>query len=181
VHARHLILFDRDGTLNVRLPSHVATPDELVLLPGAGEAVALAAAMGRVAVVTNQQSVGRGDIDIAELDAVHAALRDRLALTPGARLDAIYVCPHLAGTCSCRKPAPGLFLQALADAPEVAPGCCAVIGDQPSDVTPGLGLGMLAFHVATADDPTPTPAGAVRVGSAVEAVRRLALRPGWAA
>lgn len=180
VHPSHLILFDRDGTLNVRRPSHVATPDDLVLLPGAGEAVALAASMARVVVVTNQQSVGRGDIDETGLDAVHAALREQLARTPRARLDAIYVCPHLAGTCDCRKPAPGLFLQALADAPGIEPASCAVIGDQASDVSPGLGLGMLAFHVATADDPTPTPAGAVRVGSALEAVRLLALRPGWA-
>lgn len=174
-----MVLLDRDGTLNVRRASHVRDPDDLELLPHAGEAVAAAARMARVVLVTNQQSVGRGELTPDGLEDVHAALVAGLARTPGARLDAIYVCPHLAGTCDCRKPEPGLFLQALADAPDVDPSDCAVIGDQPSDLVPGLRLGMRAFHVVTGDDPGETPVGAVQVASALEAVDRLAELPGW--
>ncbi|MCD9197626.1 D-glycero-alpha-D-manno-heptose-1,7-bisphosphate 7-phosphatase [Aeromicrobium wangtongii] len=176
-----MVLLDRDGTLNVRRTSHVHDVHDLELLPGVGEAVALAAALGRVVLVTNQQSVGRGDITSEGLDAVNAALVRQLSLTPGARVDAIYVCPHLAGTCDCRKPGTGLFLQALREAPDVLPAHCAVIGDQPSDVEPGLALGMLAFHVVhEAESAVATPAGAFRVGSALEAMTMLAGLPGWA-
>jgi D-glycero-D-manno-heptose 1,7-bisphosphate phosphatase len=175
-----MILFDRDGTLNVRRPSHVADVDDLELLPDAERAVAAAAVLGRVVIVTNQQSVGRGEITAGQLEKIHAELVDRLARTPGARIDAIYVCPHLAGTCDCRKPAPGLFLRALADAPDVDPRWCAVIGDHPSDLHPGLALGMRAFHVVgDPADPTPSPDGAVRVGSAWEAATMLSRLPGW--
>lgn len=175
-----MILLDRDGTLNVRRPGHVHGPDDLELLPGAADAVALAASLARVVVVTNQQSVGRGDISTDGLEAVHEALRQRLARTPGAHLDKIYVCRHLAGTCDCRKPADGLFRQALADASDVDARACAVIGDEPSDLVPGLGLGMLAFHVVVdPDQEAVTPSGAVRVTSALEAVRLLAARPDW--
>lgn len=175
-----MVLLDRDGTLNVRRSSHVHTPGDLELLPGAGEAVAIAAALGRVVVVTNQQSVARGDITPDGLAAVNQRLVEQLERTPGARVDAIYVCPHLAGTCECRKPRLGLFRQALADAPEIDPARCAVVGDQPSDVRPGIELGMLAFHVVERPDEQPTsPHGAIRVGSALEAMRTLANLPGW--
>jgi D-glycero-D-manno-heptose 1,7-bisphosphate phosphatase len=175
------VLLDRDGTLNVRRPSHVHAPHDLELLPGAGEAVALAASLGRVVLVTNQQSVARGDISSEGLAEVNAALVRQLGRTAGARLDAIYVCPHLAGTCDCRKPGTGLFLQALRDAPDVAPERCAVVGDQPGDVEPGLALGMLAFHVVhETESDVETPVGALRVGSALEAITMLAGLPGWA-
>lgn len=170
---RHMILFDRDGTLNVRRPSHVADPADLELLPGAAEAVARSGAMARVVVVTNQQSVGRGDITGEQLAVVHDALQARLA-ERGGHLDAIYVCPHLADTCVCRKPADGLFRQALADAPDITPDRCIMIGDQPSDLTPALALGMAAFHVVGGPDHGETPEGAVRVEHALEAVERVA-------
>lgn len=175
-----MVIFDRDGTLNVRRSSHVHTPGDVELLSGAGEAVALAASLGRVVIVTNQQSVGRGEITPEELASVNKSLTELLGRTPGANLDAIYVCPHLAGTCECRKPGLGLFRQALADAPDVDAAWCAVVGDQPTDVQPGLDLGMLAFHVVeNRIEHSTTPPGAVRVSSALEAMTALAGTPGW--
>lgn len=174
-----LILLDRDGTLNVPVDRYVLRPEDLVLLPGAAEAVALANSFATVVVVTNQQGVGRGLMSSDNLEAVHQSLRAQLAAS-GAHLDAIYVCPHLAGTCDCRKPLDGMFRQALADHVGVSPECCAVIGDQPTDVIPALRLGMAAFMVCDEASVDSVPAGAVAVGSVLEAVRLLESGEGWA-
>lgn len=175
----HLVLLDRDGTLNERRASHVTGVNDLVLLPGAAEAVAAAGRLARVVVVTNQQSVGRGELATSTLELIHKALLARVE-GAGGRIDAFYVCPHLAGTCGCRKPADGLFRQALADTPGVAPADCAVVGDQPSDLLPALALGMHAFHVVTGPGSGVTPAGAVEVASVKEAVELIGHLPGWA-
>lgn len=175
---QRLVLFDRDGTLNVPVDRYVLRAADLKLLPGAAEAVALANGIATVAVVTNQQGVGRGLLTEDGLSEVHDELGRQLNAA-GAHLDAIYVCPHLAGTCDCRKPSDGLFRRALADHPGVRPADCAVIGDQPSDMLPALGLGMTAFMVCDDAERQGLPNGAIAVRSALEAVRRLVDDRGW--
>lgn len=174
----HVILFDRDGTLNVPVDRYVLRAADLELLPGAAEAVAVANTIATVALVTNQQGVGRGLLTADALVEIHDELQSQLA-EGGAHLDAIYVCPHLVGTCECRKPLDGLFRQALADHPDVVPADCAVIGDQPSDLVPALGLGMAAFMVGAPSDARRAPEGAIVVGSTLEAVQMLAAGRGW--
>ncbi|WP_435198650.1 D-glycero-alpha-D-manno-heptose-1,7-bisphosphate 7-phosphatase [Janibacter sp. GS2] len=143
-----LVLLDRDGTLNERITDgYVRTPDELVLLPGAGEAVArINRAGSRTVLVTNQRGLARGLLTRADLEAVHARLADELAAA-GARLDAIVVCPHGHDECACRKPRDGLFREALARAPWADPARCLMIGDMPSDLAPAAGLGMGTVRV----------------------------------
>lgn len=147
-----LVLLDRDGTLNERIvDGYVRTPDELVLLPGAAEAVARVTRAGcRTVLVTNQRGVSRGLLTLADLDAVHGRLTDELAAA-GARLDAIAVCPHGEGECACRKPRDGLFREALARAPWADPARCLMIGDMRSDLEPAAGLGMRTLHVGEGD------------------------------
>lgn len=140
--AYDIVFLDRDGTLNVHRPGYVADPADLVLLPGAAPAVARLNAAGcRVVLVTNQQGIATGRLTRAELVLVHRTLIAQLAAA-GAHLDAIQVCPHEAGTCTCRKPAPGLFEIALRRAAWASGGRCAMVGDQPSDVRPAVDLGM---------------------------------------
>lgn len=165
-----MIFFDRDGTLNSRVDGYVTQAADLRLLAGAAEAVAMANSLGRVVLVTNQRGIGRGLMTFAQLDLVHAELFSQLAASDG-HIDAVYVCPHLEGTCNCRKPETGLFLQALADAPEISPRNCVVIGDKPVDLLPALELGMDAIHVLTDPrDAMTTPVGAVTANSVLEAV-----------
>lgn len=143
-----LVLLDRDGTLNERIvDGYVRTPDELVLLPGAAEAVARITGAGcRTVLVTNQRGVSRGVLTLAGLEAVHARLSAELAAA-GGRLDAVAVCPHGEGECACRKPRDGLFREALARAPWADPARCLMIGDMPSDLEPAAGLGMRTLRV----------------------------------
>lgn len=71
-----LVLLDRDGVLNRDRADFVKSPDELVMLPGAADAVARLTRAGvRVVVCTNQSAVGRGLIDVETLSAIHDKLR----------------------------------------------------------------------------------------------------------
>src|SRR5699024_8953097 len=103
-----LVLLDRDGTLNERVvDGYVTSPDGLVLLPGAADAVARITRAGCPTVlVTNQRAIARGLLGRGGLEEVHSRLEAELSMA-GGRLDAAVVCPHAAGECACRKPADG--------------------------------------------------------------------------
>jgi histidinol-phosphate phosphatase family protein len=80
-------------------------------IPGALEAVArLNHAGWHVVVATNQAGIGRGMIDMASVNAVHAHMNQQL-MAQGGRVDAVFFCPHTPEDhCECRKPRPGLML-----------------------------------------------------------------------
>lgn len=107
-----LVIFGRDGILNLYRDDHVKSPEEWQPIPGALEAVARLNQAGWHAVVaTNQAGIGRGMIDMASVNAVHAHM-NRLAQAEGARFDAVFFCPHTSeDACECRKPQPGLMLE----------------------------------------------------------------------
>ena len=165
-----IVFLDRDGTMNARLPRYVTTPAELDLLPGVGEAVAALNRSGaRVVLVTNQRGVATGELDLHQVEQVHGALQERLSRS-GAWLDDIFVCPHEDGTCRCRKPAPGLFEQALAAAPWADPVRCVMVGDMVSDMEPAASLGMATVLVGPEGG---SDARWERASSLPDAVRRL--------
>ena len=109
------VFFDRDGTLNPD-PGYIGRPEDFELHPGAGAALSrLNSAGARLILVTNQSGIARGMFTLADLDAIHDKLRDLLALH-GARLDAIYHCPHHPDECcTCRKPATGMAERAIVE------------------------------------------------------------------
>ena len=110
-----LLILDRDGTLNRSRDDYVASPEEWEPLPGALEAVARLNQGGwRVVLATNPSGIGRSLFDMAALNAIHAKMHRQLAAA-GARVDAVFFCPHTEeDACDCRKPAPGLFHQIAA-------------------------------------------------------------------
>jgi D-glycero-D-manno-heptose 1,7-bisphosphate phosphatase len=110
MHPTKLVVFGRDGVLNHFRDDHVKAPEEWLPIPGALEAVARLNHAGWHAVVaTNQSGIGRGMIDMAAVNAVHAHMNQRL-LALGGRFDAVFFCPHTPEDgCDCRKPMPGLL------------------------------------------------------------------------
>ena len=119
--ARALFL-DRDGTL-VHARHYPSRPEELVLYDGIGPDLrALQAAGFRLVVITNQSGIARGYFSEGDLGLMHDHLAVELARF-GVRLDGVYFCPHhpdgvipeLALRCECRKPQPGMLVQAAAD------------------------------------------------------------------
>lgn len=138
------VFLDRDGVINEKAPegNYVRRVEDLKLLPGAAAAIARLNHAGlRVVVVTNQRGVALGLYSKEDVLQIHAAL-ERMLAHEGARLDGFYFCPHEEGACDCRKPQPGLFEQARTDFPEIDPASSVMIGDSPSDVEFGRGLGM---------------------------------------
>ncbi len=85
------------------------------------------------------------------LAKIHARLRDVLAAV-GAHIDAIYYCPHLAGTCTCRKPEPGM-LEAAAERFGVTPSQTVMVGDADSDVEAGRRFGARTIRLTSRGTP----------------------------
>jgi D-glycero-D-manno-heptose 1,7-bisphosphate phosphatase len=106
-----LIILGRDGILNEFREDHIKAPEEWVAVPGALEAVSrLNHAGWHVVVATNQSGIGRGMIDMAAVNAVHAHMLRSLQGF-GGRIDAVFFCPHTPeDNCDCRKPLPGMAL-----------------------------------------------------------------------
>ena len=144
------VFLDRDGVINDKRPNgdYVGSWSDWRFRARALEALRLLSAAGkRLIIVTNQRGVARGLVTAAEVADIHARMLDRLRLA-GVRCDAIYVCPHEIGACSCRKPGVGLFLQAQRDFPGLDFRDAAVVGDSLADMEAGTRLGCANFLVA---------------------------------
>jgi len=133
------VFFDRDGTL-IRDTGYLSDPEGIHILPGSVEAVRWLNQTGmRVIIITNQSGIARGFFNETTLHAIHDRLIT-LFSAQGARIDAIYYCPHhpegvveaYRKSCSCRKPEPGLLLRAAEDF-GLDLRCCYLVGDKPID------------------------------------------------
>jgi D-glycero-D-manno-heptose 1,7-bisphosphate phosphatase len=94
---------------------YVTTYSEFQPLPGVSQAIARLNRAGlRVVVVSNQRGIALGLYSSDDVRKIHSALQSWLQ-SHGAHIDAFYFCPHDMQQCNCRKPLPGLFLQARAD------------------------------------------------------------------
>ncbi|PWM26452.1 MAG: D,D-heptose 1,7-bisphosphate phosphatase, partial [Oscillospiraceae bacterium] len=145
------LFLDRDGTIN-RYVGFLRDPKEFVLLSGVADAIKKINASGYLAIVaTNQPVVARGEVTWEQLGEIHNKMETLLG-QEGAYLDAIYVCPHhppqgypgevreLKIACECRKPRPGMLLQA-AEAFHIDLSRSWMIGDQESDILCGKAAG----------------------------------------
>ncbi len=148
MNRRRFVALDRDGTLNVER-QYLSSPDQVELLHGAGAGLRTMRELGLgLVIVTNQSAVGRGYFDMARLEEIHGRLR-QLLLAEGVELDGIYICPHTPeDECVCRKPLPGLLLQASREL-GFDPAGALVIGDKPCDIELGRGLGATTILVRT--------------------------------
>lgn len=138
------VLLDRDGTLVVDVPYN-GDPARVEPMPGARQALdRLRAAGVPTAVISNQSAIGRGLATREDVDAVNRRVEELLGpLGPWA------LCPHRPDEgCGCRKPAPGLIVEA-ARALGVRPERCAVVGDAASDVAAALAVGARPVLVPT--------------------------------
>jgi len=155
------VFVDRDGTLNVQ-KGYIRSPQQFELIEGVGAAVRrLNDAEFRIAVVTNQPVIARGDVGEAELRRIHARMETDLG-AQGGFVDRIYHCPHhpdagfpgerpeLKIACDCRKPAPGLLLRAAAELnADLARSW--MVGDSTADILAARRAGVRSILVATGE------------------------------
>lgn len=141
------VFFDRDGVLNEEGAGYVHTREEFFWTEGAKDAIRLANRTGcYVFVVTNQSGVARGYYTREDVLALHAFMQAELAAV-GAWIDAFYTCfhhPDLTGPCVCRKPQPGLILQAMAEYP-VDKSRSLLIGDRERDIKAAQNAGIPGY------------------------------------
>ena len=108
-----VVFLDRDGTINIDSPDYIKNRSEFKLIPGSIEAIRLLTRGGFTSIViTNQSALARKLISPGELDHIHAIMIAAVT-SGGGKITDIFFCPHLPNEgCNCRKPAPGLLLQA---------------------------------------------------------------------
>lgn len=151
------VFLDRDGTIN-QYNGFITKPEELKLLKGAAEAVRIINDSGYLAiVVSNQPVIARGDCTKEQLKEIHNKMETELG-KEGAYIDDLYYCPHhpdkgFAGErpeykieCSCRKPKPGMLLQAAAKY-NIDLKQSYMVGDSFRDVEAGLAAGCMPVYI----------------------------------
>jgi D-glycero-D-manno-heptose 1,7-bisphosphate phosphatase len=160
---RPAVFLDRDGVINQMvynpefgLVDSPSNPDQLILYSGIPEAIARINQMGYLAVVaTNQPGIAKGKFSEELLDAITQKMISEVA-DGGGVLDGIYSCLHhpdaiapgLRIECVCRKPKPGLLLQAAKDL-NIDLSKSYMVGDGITDVQAGRAAGVQTFLVGS--------------------------------
>ena len=145
------IFLDRDGTIN-KYVGFLRSIDDFELIDGVAEAIRQINESGYLAiVVTNQPVIARGEVSWEELNEIHKKMATLLG-KKGAYVDGIYICPHHPDKgfegerpeykidCDCRKPKPGLLLNAAKDF-NIDLSQSIMIGDSDRDVEAGINAG----------------------------------------
>ena len=142
------VFLDRDGTINEQM-GYINHLSRFVLLPRSAAAIKLLNDAGlKVVVVTNQAGAAQGYYPPSLVQEVHAQMQNLLG-TAGARLDAIYACTHgPRDGCDCRKPQPGLILQAAAEL-NLDLSRSYLVGDRYNDIETGAKAGVQGILVLT--------------------------------
>lgn len=148
---RPALFLDRDGVLIENRADYVRSLDQVIFIPGAAEALARfqrERPEWRVIIVSNQAGIGRGLIAPETVEAINQIVLRHVAAT-GGRIDAVYVCPHHADAgCECRKPKPGMLLQAAREW-EIDLSASAFVGDSATDVQAARAAGVRPIFVQT--------------------------------
>ncbi|MBO4374700.1 MAG: HAD-IIIA family hydrolase [Lachnospiraceae bacterium] len=155
------IFLDRDGTIN-KYAGFIRSPEELELEAGAAEAVRLINDSDHLAVViTNQPVIARGEVTVDGLSKIHDKMETMLGRS-GAYIDGLYYCPHhpdsgfegeipeLKTECDCRKPKPGLLIQAAKDL-NIDLARSWMVGDGDNDVLAGRNAGTRTGRILSQD------------------------------
>ncbi|MBQ7136030.1 D-glycero-beta-D-manno-heptose 1,7-bisphosphate 7-phosphatase [Campylobacter sp.] len=127
------LFLDRDGVINYD-PGYVYRIEDFEFMPGIFEALAGFMALGyEIFVVTNQSGIGRGYYSEDDFAKLSKYMIDEFK-SYGVEIKKIYHCPHTpSDDCNCRKPRPGMILQALNEH-NIDPQASLIIGDKPSDL-----------------------------------------------
>jgi D-glycero-D-manno-heptose 1,7-bisphosphate phosphatase len=150
MHRPKAVLLDRDGVINFDSPDYILTPEQWRPIPGSLQAIAALTHAGiPVAIVSNQSALGRGMFDAATMQAIH----DRMIAAveaAGGRIAHTAYCPHAPEDgCDCRKPKPGLLIDALQALGITDAKDTIMVGDSARDVEAAVAVGVRPVLVRT--------------------------------
>lgn len=177
VRRRSAVFLDRDGVINQKLADgeYVTSWEEFHFLPGAQSAIRCLNELGfLVIVVSNQRGIARGVLTERVLQEIHEKMKRELERA-GARIDGLFYCPHDdADQCACRKPQPGMLLDA-AQSLDIELSSSWMIGDARSDIEAGRNAGCRTILIGQTHGKTSNGGGRpdLRFGSLAEAVKHL--------
>jgi D,D-heptose 1,7-bisphosphate phosphatase len=148
------VFLDRDGVLNEDV-GYAYRVEDLRLIPGIAAAVATLKSRGfLLIVVSNQSGVARGLFSKDDVNRFNQALNQQLIAAAGVGIDEFFYCPHHPDgsvapyklRCSCRKPEPGLILQATQKYP-IDLKHSYLVGDKPDDIECARRAGLIGIQV----------------------------------
>ena len=137
------LFLDRDGVINIDKHGYTYKVDELEFVPGILDFCLLAKQRGYLlVVVTNQSGIGRGYYTTEDFWTFMNEIQAQMLASHGLKFDAIYFCQHAPElNCECRKPKPGMILQAIEDL-SINPTQSLLIGDKPTDILSATSAGI---------------------------------------
>ena len=168
---RPAIFLDRDGVINQRIQGgYVTERRQFKFLPGIKETLAsLSELRIPIIVISNQAAIGKGMLDASVLAEMTRRFVSLLA-TAGARIDAVYYCPHTPeAECPCRKPRPALLKQAARDW-RLDLTLSILVGDSVSDLEAARAVGCQAVFLASRANQESITGPTTLLGSGVTSV-----------
>ncbi len=146
---RGAVFIDRDGVINENRSNYVKSWDEFTFLRNSLDAlVRLAQCRLKVVIVSNQSAIGRQHVSREIVEDIHRRMVQRIEEV-GGHVDRVLYCPHHPDeNCECRKPRPGLLVQASHEL-EIDLTRSYVIGDALEDVEAGIAVGCRTLLVRT--------------------------------
>ena len=151
---RPIAFLDRDGTLNQKAPEgQYTTEAELKMIPGSAQAVAMLSRAGYInIVVSNQQGIAKGLLTHRQVERVNQMVAQEVQ-EAGGQIEQFLFCPHLAGTCQCRKPKVGMLEEVKQSIQQVDWERSVLIGDAITDMQAAKSFGIRGIRVGTKDIP----------------------------
>ncbi len=169
------MFLDRDGVINRKAPEggYITRWEDFHVLPGVFESIAILNQAGFcVIVATNQRCVAKSLVSAAEVAKLHEKMTDFLA-QHGARVDAVYCCPHeLTPVCRCRKPAPGMLLDAARDH-NIDLNVSWMVGDSDIDVLTGKNARCKTALLTAADVQASESSADIIAHSLLDAIQKM--------
>lgn len=136
------VFLDRDGVIIQNRDNYVRSWKDVEFLPSSLQALKqLSQTSYKIIIISNQSAIGRGIITMEQAEAINQRIIKEI-IDAGGRVDGLFICPHTPDDhCFCRKPLPGMFLQA-ADALSIDLTASAIIGDALTDIQAGSAAGI---------------------------------------
>jgi len=158
IEKQRAVFLDRDGTVNI-YEDFVRKPEEFKLFDWVSDAIKTINSLGYlVIIITNQPVIARGEVDFETLELIHMKMETDLG-KKGAYIDDLFFCPHHPDkgfegerpeykiSCDCRKPKPGLILQAE-EKYNIDLSNSFMVGDHNRDIQAGINSGCKPVFLA---------------------------------